>query len=87
MFSLEENLIIEILEFLGNIYPRYYRKENEILPNFKDRNKLLVHLAYCIESNYVESMTRGIAGNQAPVYKDIKLHANGINYLQNKRRS
>lgn len=82
MNIIDEGLVIQVLSFLGKIYPSSILSLKGVLPGHKNRKDIQKHVAYCFEMGLIEAYIRAKDTEGTPVYKDIKLHAKGIQYLK-----
>lgn len=82
MKIIDDNMVIQLLSFLGEIYPSTVYELKHVLPGHKNRQEIQKHVAYCFEMGLIDAYIRGKDTNHAPIYRDIKLHAKGIQHLE-----
>jgi hypothetical protein len=80
MKKFNNDLIIQILEHLGEVYPRRIFHEDDILPDYKDRGEIKRYVAYCKGDGKIECEEDWMLDGSLYI-KNIRITNKGIDYL------
>jgi hypothetical protein len=78
MSIIDENLLIQSLEYLGKIYSDHLSGLEWVVADHEDRKEIQKHVAYCFEMGFMEAHQKGHDKDDAPTYADIKLHEKSL---------
>lgn len=65
----------------SDVYPNKLITEDRVLQNYEKRDELKKHLAYCIEKGWIEEENTSWMSDGHPEFRNIKITAQGIDYL------
>lgn len=80
MITLDKSFIIQILDCLGDIYPRRYLNDSHVFPDQEDRRKIIMHIAYCAGKGLIECDDLWMS-NDTLHLNNIRITTGGIDYL------
>lgn len=85
MIKFDDSLFIQILEQLSKVYPERLWNDAQILPDYKDREEIKKHLAYCQGDGRITFKEVWMSDRTLNI-QDIRITNNGIDYLLSKSK-